>query len=96
MSLQAIYHYKIAAAFPVDGEGTFAQIAQKCGLDESVIRRILRHAMANRVFKEDRKGVVVHTGMSKLLAEDPLFLDYVGIGSEDMWAAAVNVGHYSV
>ena len=60
MSLQAIYHYNIATTFLVGGEATFAHIAEKCGLSESNVRRIVRHAISNRVFRETRKGVVVH------------------------------------
>ena len=90
MSLQAVYSYDIAAAFPVGEEATFAQIAAKCKLNESDTTRILRHAMAFRVFKEVRKGVVAHTLMSKLLAEDPSYANLVGVGSGDMWSAAAS------
>ncbi|MCJ1311798.1 hypothetical protein MMC25_005471 [Agyrium rufum] len=88
VSLQAVYSYGMATAFPVGEEATFAQIAEKCKLNEPDTRRVLRHAMAFHVFKEVRKGVVAHTNFSKLMAEDPAFRDFVGIGSDDMWIAA--------
>ncbi|MCJ1432481.1 hypothetical protein MMC27_001838 [Xylographa pallens] len=86
--LHAVWRYKLAHMVPVQGEATFTQIAEKSGLDESLVRRLLRHAMANRIFTEVRKGVVAHTAMSRLLAEDPLFPDYVGVGCEEMLRAA--------
>ena len=72
-------------------EATFAQIAQRCNLNKPDVRRIIRHAISNRLFKETRKGVVAHTAMSKLVVEDPQFRDYVGLGSDDIWAAAEKV-----
>ena len=86
--LHAVWRYQLARIVPVGGEASFAQIAQQSGLDEAVVRRLLRHAMANRIFREVRKGVVAHTAMSRLLAEDPLFPDYVGVGCDEMLRAA--------
>ena len=89
--MQAVYRYNMASTFPVGEEATFAHIAQKCGLSEPDVRRIIRHASSHRVFKEIRKGVVAHTAMSKLLAEDAQFRDYVGLGSDDIWGASSKV-----
>ena len=72
-------------------EASFAQIAQKCGLREDDTRRLLRHAMAYRIFREPRKGVVAHSPVSKVLAEIPLVRQLVGQGCEDMLPAAVHV-----
>jgi hypothetical protein len=51
----------------------------------------MRHAMTNRIFKEVRKGVVVHTATSKALAEDEKFRDYVGMRCEEMCPAELHV-----
>lgn len=77
--------------FPVDGETTFAEMSKACGLGESDVRRIVRFAASHRIFKEVRKGVIVHTAFSKLLATDQQFKDYCQIGAEDMWPAAAQV-----
>jgi hypothetical protein len=91
LSLRAIYQYKIAEAFPVGSEATFQQISEACGLNEPDVRRILRHSMAHRIFRESRKDVVVHTGASQLLAQNRQLRSWVGVSVEEMWPSAVNV-----
>ncbi|TVY44615.1 O-methyltransferase [Lachnellula subtilissima] len=88
IAVQAVCQYGIASTFPVDGEKTFVDIAKACGLHEQQVRRIVRFAASHRIFKEVRKGVIVHTAFSKLLAEDTQFRDYCQIGGEDMWPSA--------
>jgi len=92
VSMRALYRYKVANAFPVGKEATFAEVASNCNCSEDTIRRILRHAITNRIFKEVRKGVIAHTAMSRILAEDTLFQDYVGMRCEEMWPAELHVG----
>lgn len=93
MSLQFIYAYDIANAFPIEEEATYEQISKKCGLNLIDTRRILGYAFTNHIFKEVRPGVVAHTAASKLLASDPLLADYVGIVSEERFQAAAHVTH---
>ncbi|KAF2236496.1 putative O-methyltransferase [Viridothelium virens] len=89
--LHAISHYKLAHTFPVGEEASFEDIAEKSGLSTPLVRRLLRHAIANRIFKEVRKGVVAHTAMSRLLAEDTLFQDYVATGEDTLRATSYTV-----
>ncbi|CZR63074.1 related to sterigmatocystin 7-O-methyltransferase precursor [Phialocephala subalpina] len=91
LSLHAIYHYKIAQSFPINETTTFTQIAEKTGLDEINVRRFMRHAMTNRIFKEVEPGVVAHTAASRVLAEDKAMQDWVGFCVEDIWPAASRV-----
>lgn len=86
--MQAITRFKIATAFPVHGEATFSQIAKNCNLDESVLRRLLRHAMTKNVFHEPRKAIVAHTAASKLLAEDQKIHDWVRVSTDELWQGA--------
>ncbi|ESZ96863.1 hypothetical protein SBOR_2728 [Sclerotinia borealis F-4128] len=90
LSLNCIYTYKIAHAFPVDSEATFEHISDQCGLDLIDTRRILRHAMTNHIFQEIRPGSVTHTAASKLLATNSLVEDFVGIASEERFQAAAH------
>lgn len=91
LSLRAIYQYRIAESFPVGSEATFQQISEACGLNEPDVRRILRHAMSHRIFRETCKGVVVHTGASQLLAQNQQLRSWIGVSVEEMWPSAVNV-----
>ncbi|CCD54232.1 hypothetical protein ACHAPC_000993 [Botrytis cinerea] len=90
MSLQFIYAYDMVNTFPINGEATYEQISEKCGLNVIDTRRILGYAMMNHIFKEVRPGVVAHTAASKLLASDPLLTDYVGIVTEERFQAAAH------
>ncbi|KAL8718256.1 MAG: hypothetical protein Q9181_008227 [Wetmoreana brouardii] len=78
----------MAATFPVNEETSFAHIAVKCGLPESIVRRLLRYAMTKHIFHEPRKGVVAHTSTSRLLAEDPQMNDWVAASTDELWQAA--------
>lgn len=54
-------------------------------MDEVNVRRFLRHAMTNRIFKEVSPGVVAHTAASKVIAEDKALQDWLGFNTEDMF-----------
>ncbi|KAH8660841.1 O-methyltransferase [Tricladium varicosporioides] len=88
LSLKAIYHYQIAKSFPVNGTATYAQIAEKTGLDEANVRRFMRHAMTNRIFKEISPDTVAHSAASRVLAEDGAMDDWVGFCVDDLLPAA--------
>lgn len=91
VSLHAISNYHIASAFPIDQEATFKDVALGCGLHEPDVRRMLRHAATNHIFKEVRKGVIIHTAASRMLAEDSQMRDWVAVNCEEMWPAAERV-----
>lgn len=85
--MQAVARFNIATSFPTHKEATFAEIAAKCQLDESVTRRLIRQAITHNIFIEPRKGVVAHTSVSKLLAEDPQLVDWVAVNCDELWQA---------
>lgn len=82
----------MARAVPVSGETTFAAIANTVNLPEHDVRRVLRHGMTRRLFREPTKGVVAHTAASRLLAEDDVLCDVVTTYMDELWPAACNVG----
>ncbi|KAI1207204.1 sterigmatocystin 8-O-methyltransferase [Annulohypoxylon truncatum] len=90
VSLQAISRLKIASLVPIGGQTTFAKIAEQTGLDERAVRRLLRHAMTLRVFREPEPGVVAHTKVSKVLT-NPVANDWCRAGTEEMWPAATKM-----
>lgn len=91
VSLQAIYRYQIASSVPLDDEISFEEISKRCGLNEIDLRRILRHAMTNYIFQEPRKGFVAHTAATRILAEDRLFSDLIGMRTEEQFLASSRV-----
>jgi hypothetical protein len=91
VSLHAIQRFGIAQSFPVGEEASFGQISDACGLPEHDTRRIIRHAITQRIFSEPRKGFVTHTAASQLLAEDTGMSDWVAVQCEEMLPAALHV-----
>lgn len=89
--LQAIYRFGLALSFPVGKTATFAQIGQKCGRDESEVRRLLRAAMTFHLFREPETGVVAHTAAKKALVQRPLFNQWIGIWLEEIGIALARV-----
>ena len=90
LSLQAVYHYKIATIIPPDSTMTYAELSKACGLNETELRRLLRHAMTNHIFQQ-RDGGVAHTAASRILAENTMTRDIVGIMCEEMFPGASRV-----
>lgn len=66
-SLRWIYHFNIAAAIPLHCAVTFAEVVAATGVDKDRLKRMLRHAMTNRLFCELEPGKVTHTAASALL-----------------------------
>ena len=95
VSMQAITRFGIAQSFGPDEEISFSQLAQSTSLDEQVLRRLLRHAMTMRVFCEPRKGMVAHTAASRLLRQ-PHMHNWLSVGCDEMWPAAVRVSGSSL
>lgn len=86
VSLQAIYKYDIASHVPIRGEISFPNLATKCGLSETNLRRIVRFAIAyHRVFQEPRKGHVSHSAASRKLAEDANTKACLGYMFDEVW-----------
>ncbi|CAO1604437.1 hypothetical protein XANCAGTX0491_007994 [Xanthoria calcicola] len=89
ISLQAIVKFGLASSFPHgQDEASFADIAAASSLPEATVRRLLRHAMAFRIFQEPSEGIVRHTTASKTLADTPLLRQWMGMVSEELWPAA--------
>jgi hypothetical protein len=73
---------------PVEGAVSYADIAAATGLDETNAKRIIRHAMTNRIFTEPRAGYVAHTAASRVLRDDHAMVDWVGVCSSEFYQAA--------
>ena len=90
LSLQAVYHYRLATLFAYDSTTTYAELSVACGLNETDLRRLVRHAMMNHVFQE-RDGRIAHTAASRILAENPTKRDIIGIMCEELFPGSSRV-----
>jgi len=89
IGLQAIYRYKIAHSIGFEEEVSFEEIAQRCSLEVSDVRRLLRVATANYVFKETRKGFIIHTAISQTLVKLPFAFQWMGYVCDELWPSGV-------
>ncbi|KAI0406576.1 S-adenosyl-L-methionine-dependent methyltransferase [Xylaria palmicola] len=65
----AIVRFGFARLVPLNSEISFAELATAAGVGESHIRRLVRHAIAQHVFREPRPGFVTHSAGLHLLAK---------------------------
>lgn len=89
-SLQAISRFHIASKVPSNGLISYKELAPKAGVDEPMLRRLLRHAMTLRIFREPRPGMVAHTQASKLLARSDVN-SFMAYHPEIGWPTAAKV-----
>lgn len=73
---------------PLDHPVSFDHVSQATGVDIVNVKRIMRHAMTNRIFCEPREGFVAHTAASRVLLDDPTMKDWVGLCTSDFFPAA--------
>lgn len=74
---QAITRFGLARGLRPGEETTFAKLAEASGQAESNICKVVRAAIAQRIFEEPRPGVIRHSAASRLLAENPGIHEYV-------------------
>ena len=63
----------------------------RTSLDPINLARVLRAAMTKGIFREPSPGVIGHTAMSRLLAEDADMQGWIGFNLEDIFPAAAHV-----
>ncbi|KAI0145085.1 S-adenosyl-L-methionine-dependent methyltransferase [Xylariaceae sp. FL1272] len=88
LPLQAVTRFGLARTLPVGDEMTFSRMAEGSGLTESSTKKIVRFAIAMKIFEEASPGVVRHNAASQLLAEDAELHDYVATCTDELWQAA--------
>ncbi|KAI1411891.1 putative O-methyltransferase [Hypoxylon sp. FL1857] len=88
LPMKFVSQFGIAKKVPLDGGIAYEELAASIGVDSSVVRRILRFAIAHRVFKQPDPGVVAHSAASRQVAEDPAMADWVSANVNEMWPSA--------
>ncbi|CCX11100.1 O-methyltransferase-domain-containing protein [Pyronema domesticum] len=91
VSLRAFDRYNIPEAVALEGETSFASIAEKTGLDEDFVSRIIRFASTNRVFRETRPGWCIHTAASRAMIENRGMRQFLGVMSDEVYEASAKV-----
>ncbi|KAK0617718.1 hypothetical protein B0T14DRAFT_498681 [Immersiella caudata] len=93
LSLHAIWDFDIAREVPLEGTISYEDLTAKVEANNDLpigvlnLRRLLRHAMTNRIFCEPVRNHVAHTRSSRLLVEDEPLKSWAGFISNDVWPA---------
>lgn len=72
----------------IDEEISYRELAQRCGLGESDLKRMVRSAIAHDIFCETRRDIVAHRALSKIVAQAPRLRQWTGWVVEDLWPAS--------
>ncbi|KAF2705431.1 S-adenosyl-L-methionine-dependent methyltransferase [Pleomassaria siparia CBS 279.74] len=83
-----MYKFKIPSVVPAHGSISYQDLAQSIGVGEDIIRRIARYAVTKHIFREVDGGRLAHSATSKMLAESPMMMEWIGMVCEEMWPAA--------
>lgn len=91
--MHIIHDFAIAKRVPTQGTARITKLAAICGIPEVQLRRILQHAMTNRIFTEPVPGAIAHTPISYRLAYDPLMRAAVSMLVDEIIPAAACLSH---
>lgn len=86
--LQGITRWGLAQAVPIEGEATFEELAIKSKIGEPHMRRMLRLAIAQGIFREPHPGVLAHTAASRVIAEDESLRQWISWCMGEAWTSA--------
>ena len=82
-----VTHFDIPKHVPAEGDISFEDLSKRCSVDLLNLKRVLRYAMTDWMFKETRPGYVGHTAASRALKDSQSFRDTIGgIGNESFMA----------
>lgn len=75
---------------PAGGKISFADIAEKTGLEKREVRRIVGNAVSMHILQIPEPEMVAHTKVSKFLTI-PYINSWVGFESKDTWPGSTRV-----
>ena len=89
VALRAIYTLDLPHHVPLNGTISYNEIAQKIKMNELVLKRIFRYAIAINYFKEPEPDCVAHSAASRHLAENAGAFDALGLKMEELVPASL-------
>ncbi|KAI2635108.1 S-adenosyl-L-methionine-dependent methyltransferase [Xylaria nigripes] len=91
-SVKVILRLKLDRSFPVGEFTTFEAMSVFSGLGVKNVRRIVRHAILNHFFfQEKTPGVITHSALTATLARDDLARNYFVVGIDEFWPAGMKL-----
>ncbi|KAK7749336.1 hypothetical protein SLS62_008188 [Diatrype stigma] len=91
-SVKAILRFKLDRAFPVGEATSFEALSNFSGLNVMNVRRIVRHAILNHhFFQEKTPGVITHSALTAVLARDDLMRNSLIVELDEFWPAGLKM-----
>ncbi|KAH7006998.1 S-adenosyl-L-methionine-dependent methyltransferase [Ilyonectria destructans] len=93
MITDILNQFNFFSAVPLGGSANYGEIAGKTNLPESIVRRVIRHAMTMRLFEEKPpgSGSITHTSTTAFMARYPIWRSWLGHNFEDVRPGTVYV-----
>jgi hypothetical protein len=89
--LQTIVRYDIASKIGLDEEVSFNELAKRTEVPVDDLIRIMRQAVSQHIFREARKGYLVHTAASKKFIGTTELKDWARIAFDEVWQATTHM-----
>ncbi|KAI0799031.1 S-adenosyl-L-methionine-dependent methyltransferase [Xylaria sp. FL0064] len=92
VSVKAILRFKLDKSFAVGEATSFEAMSKFSGLKVKNVRRIVRHAIINhRFFQENIPGVITHSALTSVLAQDEMARNSLVVELDEFWPAGVRM-----
>ncbi|KAI8947010.1 S-adenosyl-L-methionine-dependent methyltransferase [Xylaria longipes] len=92
VSVKAILRFKLDQSFTVGSTTSFEALSQFSGLETKNVRRIIRHAIIHhRFFEENTPGIVSHSALTAILAQDEAARNALVVELDEFWPAGVRM-----
>jgi hypothetical protein len=95
VGLKTILKYDIQNLVPFETGTTFRELAEKTGVPEKKLTRMLRHGITDHFFRETQPGHIRHTAATKALAVMPVLGTWASMGMYDVGPAKMRVRSHS-
>lgn len=92
VSIRIILRFNLDRSFAVGESTTFSAMSQFSGLSLMNIKRVIRHAILNhRFFQEKKPGIITHSAPTAVLVSDDLARNAMIVQLEEFCPAGVKV-----
>ncbi|KAI0198017.1 putative O-methyltransferase [Astrocystis sublimbata] len=85
---QTALRFKYFSIVPLDKPVSVSEMAEKAGMDEDRLRRIMKLLASQRCFQEVEEDVYEHTALSALIARDHTIEAAISFQADEMFEAA--------
>ncbi|KAH8692496.1 sterigmatocystin 8-O-methyltransferase precursor [Phaeosphaeriaceae sp. PMI808] len=91
IGLKTILKYNIQNLVPFETGTTFKELAEKTGVPEKNLTRLLRHGITDHFFRETQPGHIKHTAATKALAVTPVLGTWASMGMYEVGPAKMRM-----